>query len=177
MRDCVFSSFVLWFECALKRDVYPQAVGWDSRIKNDKKVKLRHRKKDLEYFRKFDSRERFIRKKMTIRMRFLRMRFFDVSKVKESTFFKSDLTDSPSDFWCASFGNYRFKPFQISFFSEFYIKIMFCVRWFYSLFERMILKRKTMFIYTNHPLIISFYIKNVPIICRITDESVLIRNF
>ena len=24
MRDCVFSSFVLWFECALKRDVYPK---------------------------------------------------------------------------------------------------------------------------------------------------------
>ena len=125
MRDCVFSSFVLWFECALKRDVYPQAVGWDSRIKNDKKVKLRHRKKDLEYFRKFDSRERFIRKKMTIRMRFLRMRFFDVSKVKESTFFKSDLTDSPSDFWCASFGNYRFKPFQISFSVSFILRSCF----------------------------------------------------
>ena len=27
-------------------------------------------------------------------------------------FFKSDLTDFPSDFWCASFGKYQFKPFQ-----------------------------------------------------------------
>ena len=57
--------------------------------------------------------------------------FFDVSKVKESSFLKSNLTyPLPSDFWCASFGNYRFKPFQISFFSGFYIKIIFWVRWF-----------------------------------------------
>ena len=59
----------------------------------------------------------------------LRMRwFFDVSKVKESSFLKSDITDPPSDFWCASFDKYRFKPFQISFFSGVYIKIMFWVR-------------------------------------------------
>ena len=64
-----------------------------------------------------------------------------------------------SDFWCASFGKYRFKPFQISFFTGFYIKIMFWVRWFYSLFERMRLKRKKMFIQTNQPLFTSFYIK------------------
>ena len=57
----------------------------------------------------------------------------------------------PSDFWCASFGKSRLKPFQISFFSGFYIKIMFWVRWFYSLFERMRLERKkTMFIHTHH---------------------------
>ena len=74
--------------------------------------------------------------------------FFDVSKVKESSFLKSDLTDPPSDFWCASFGKYRFKPFQISFFSGFYIKIMFWVRWFYSLFERMRLKRKKRCLFT-----------------------------
>ena len=55
---------------------------------------------------------------------------------------------------------YQFKPFQILFFSGFYIKIMFWVRWFYSLFERMRLKRKrTMFIHTNLPLISWFYIK------------------
>ena len=29
--------------------------------------------------------------------------FFDVSKVKKSSFFRSDLTDPPSDFCCASF--------------------------------------------------------------------------
>ena len=41
----------------------------------------------------------------------LRMRwFFDASEVKESIFFKSDLTDPPSDFWCASFGKYQFRP-------------------------------------------------------------------
>ena len=37
----------------------------------------------------------------------------------ESSFFKSDLTDPQSDFSCAFFGKYRFKPFQISFFSGF----------------------------------------------------------
>ena len=57
----------------------------------------------------------------------------------------------PSDFFCASFGKYRFKPFQISFFSGFYMKIMFWDRWFYSVFERMRLKRKKrcLFILTN----------------------------
>ena len=87
----------------------------------------------------------------------------EISKVKEFSFLKSDLTDPPSDFWCASFGKYRFKAFQISFFSDFYIKIMFWVRWFYSLFERMRLKRKKLFIHTNQPLITSFYIKKIPI--------------
>ena len=60
----------------------------------------------------------------------------------------------------AAFGKYRFKPFQNSFFKGFYIKIMFWVRWFYSLFDRLRLKRKkTMFIYTNQPSITSFHIK------------------
>ena len=37
-------------------------------------------------------------------------------------------------------------------------------------------KRKKMFIYTNQPLITSFYIKST-YFCRISDESALIRNF
>ena len=74
-------------------------------------------------------------------------------------FFKSDLTDPPSDFWCAFFGNYRFKPFQISFSNGFYIKIMFWVTWFYNLFERMRLKRKNDG-YSHRPLVTSFYIKS-----------------
>ena len=47
-------------------------------------------------------------------------------------FFKSDLTDPPSEFFCASFVKYRLKPFQISFLSGFYIKVMFWVRWFFA---------------------------------------------
>ena len=75
-------------------------------------------------------------------------------------FFKIGPHWPPSDFWCASFEKYQFKPFQISFFSDFHMKIMFWVRWFYSLFERMKLKRKkSMFMHTNWPLITSFYIK------------------
>ena len=55
----------------------------------------------------------------------LRMRWFlDVSKMKESSFFKSDLTDLPSDFWCASFGNLR--PSSFNFSVGFYIKIFSC---------------------------------------------------
>ena len=57
-------------------------------------------------------------------------------------FFLNRTSLTPSDFWCASFGKYRFKLFQISFFSGFYIKIMFWGRWFHSLSERMRLKRK-----------------------------------
>ena len=73
----------------------------------------------------------------------LRMRwFFDVSKVKEASFFKSDLTDPLSDFLCASFWKYQFKPFQLSFFSGFLYQDLFWVRWFYSLSERMRLNRK-----------------------------------
>ena len=34
-----------------------------------------------------------------------------------------------------------------------------------------------MFIHTNQPLITSFYFKKVPIFCRISDESAVIRNF
>ena len=55
----------------------------------------------------------------------LRMRwFFDMSKVKESSFFKSDLTD-PFRFLMRIFWKLPIKPFQISFFSGFYIKIIF----------------------------------------------------
>ena len=95
--------------------------------------------------------------------------FSTFQRWRSRVFFRSDLTDPQSDFWCASFGKYRFKPFQILFYSGFYIKIIFLVRWFYSLFEGMRSKRKrTMFIHTNQPLITSFYIKKVPIVRRVS---------
>ena len=34
-----------------------------------------------------------------------------------------------------------------------------------------------MLIHTNKPLITLFYTKKIPIFCRISDESALIRNF
>ena len=41
-------------------------------------------------------------------------------RLKESIFFnRTSLT--ASDFWCASFGKYRFKPFQLSYFFWFFI--------------------------------------------------------
>ena len=113
----------------------------------------------------------------------LRMRLFlDVSKVKESSFLKLDLTDPPLRFLMRIFWeipHYALIGYklQLSFFSGFYIKIMFRVRQFYSLFERMKLKRKrTMFIQTNQLLITSFYIKR-SLFCRISDQSALIRTF
>ena len=74
---------------------------------------------------------RSLRRKLWMR------RFFDV---KESIFFKigPHWPSPPSDFWYASFGKYRFTPFQISFFSR-----------FYSLFERMKRKKRYLFTRTN----------------------------
>ena len=98
----------------------------------------------------------------------LRMRwFFDVSKVKESSFFKSDLTDPSSDFWCASFGKNQFKPLQISFFSRFYIKIVFWVRWFKVYSHEWDWREKTVLSHTNQPLITSFYIQKLPIFAEL----------
>ena len=37
--------------------------------------------------------------------------------------------------------------------------------------------KRTMFIHTNQPSITSFYLRKIPIFCRISDESALIRNF
>ena len=78
----------------------------------------------------------------------LRMRwFFDVSKVKESSFFfKSDLTDPPQIFDAHLLEITNFSPsgpeFRLSFFSGFLYQNRFWVRWSYSFFERMRLKRK-----------------------------------
>ena len=57
---------------------------------------------------------------------------------------RTSLTPPSSDFCCASFGKYQFKPFQLSFFSGFLYQDLFWVSWFYSFFERMRLKRKKM---------------------------------
>ena len=44
------------------------------------------------------------------------------------------------------------------------------MRWFYSLFERMRLKGKTMFIHTNQSSTPSFYIKKSTYFCRMSDD-------
>ena len=59
---------------------------------------------------------------------------------------------------------------QLSLTSGFYIKICFESDSFIANLAILIYS-------TNQPLIKSFYIKNVPIFCWISDESVLIRNF
>ena len=50
---------------------------------------------------------------------------FDVSKVKESSFFKSDFTDSPQIFDAHLLENINNKPFKLSFFSGFFYQDLF----------------------------------------------------
>ena len=68
-------------------------------------------------------------KKLTLRRplcRKLQMRwFFDVSKVKESIFFKSDLTDPHQIFDAHLLENTDLSPSSFHFSLGFYIKIMF----------------------------------------------------
>ena len=68
---------------------------------------------------------------------------------------------TPLRFSMRIFWKFRFKPFQISFFSEFF-------------FQHHVLGQ--MFIQTNQFLITSFYIKRY-LFYLISDESALIRNF
>ena len=72
-------------------------------------------------------------------------------EVKEATFFKSDLTDPPQIFYAHLLENIDLSTSRSPFSVSFYIKIMFWVGGFYSLFERMRLKRKKrcLFILTN----------------------------
>ena len=65
------------------------------------------------------TRRQPLRKKLRMRL------FFDVSKVKESSFLIRPHCPPPLDYWCASFGKYQFYPFQLSFSVGFYNKICF----------------------------------------------------
>ena len=77
-----------------------------------------------------------LRKKLWMRW------FFDVSKMKESNFFKSDLSDPspPQIFDAHVLKNTNLSLFSLNFSVGFYIKNKFSK--FYSLFEQMRLKRK-----------------------------------
>ena len=94
----------------------------------------------------------------------LRMRwFFDVSKVKESSFFKSELTDPPQIFDVRRLENTNLSPSSIYFSVGFYIKIYFESDGFLAYPNEWEWREKTMFIHINQPLMTSFYIKNVPV--------------
>ena len=82
-----------------------------------------------------------------LRKKFRMRWFFDVTKVKESSFSKSDLTDPPQIFDAHLLVNTNLSPSSFNFSVGFYIMIMFWVRWFHTYFF------------------------------RITDESALIGNF
>ena len=151
MRDCVFSSFVLWFECALKRDVYPQAVGWDSRIKNDKKVKLRHRKKDLEYFRKFDSRERFIRKKWQLGWGFCGWGFSTFPRWRNRLFLNRTSLTPHQIFDAHLLETTDLSPSRFHFSVGFISRSCFESDGFIAYSNEWDWREKTMFIHTNQP--------------------------
>ena len=81
----------------------------------------------------------------------LRMRwFFDVSKVKESSFLKIGPHWPRQIFDAHLFKNTDLSHFRFHFPVSFYIKIMFWVRWLYSLFGRMRLKRRND-VYSHYP--------------------------
>ena len=104
--------------------------------------------------------------------------FFVVSKVKESSFLKSDLTDPPKIFDARLLENTNLNPSGFYFSVGFYIKICFESDGFIAYANEWDWReKKTIFIHTNQPLITSFYIKKIPIFCRISYESALIRNF
>ena len=66
----------------------------------------------------------------------LRMRwFFDVSMVKESSFFKSDLTDPPPQIFYAHLWKIQIEALPDFIFQWVLYQDHFGVRWFYSLFE------------------------------------------
>ena len=91
--------------------------------------------------------------------------FFDVSKVEESSFFKSDLTDPLRFFDAHLFENINQSPFSFHFSVVFILRSCLWVRWFYSLFERM--KRKKD-VYSHKPIFnYMIWYKKVPIFCRI----------
>ena len=103
--------------------------------------------------------------------------FFDVSKVKESSFSKSDLTDPPQIFDAHLLENTDLSPSRFHFSVGFISRSCFESDGFIAYSNEWDWREKTMFIHTNQPLITSFYIKKVPIFCRISDQSALIRTF
>ena len=103
--------------------------------------------------------------------------FFDVSKVKESSLFKSDLTDPPHIFDAHLLENANVSPSSFHFSVDFISRSCFESYGFTAYWNEWDWREKKMFVHTNKPLITSFYIKKVPIFCRINDESALIRNF
>ena len=93
-----------------------------------------------------------------------------------SSFFKSDLTDSP-----LRFSMRIFWKIPISALLDFFFQL---VLYQDHVLSQMVLKlirtndiekKIMMFIHTDQPLITSFYIKKITIFCRISDESALLR--
>ena len=108
----------------------------------------------------------------------LRMRwFFDVSKVKESIFFNRTSLTSSQIFEAHLLENTDLSPSRFHFSVVFISRSCFASDGFIAYSNEWDWREKTMSIHTNQPLITSFYIKKVPIFCRISDESALIRNF
>ena len=102
-------------------------------------------------------------KKLNLRRplhRKLRIRlFFDVFKVKESSFFKSDLTDPPLIFYAHLLENTNLSPSSFHFSAGFRSRSCFESDGFIAYSNEWDWREKTMLIHINQPLITSFYIK------------------
>ena len=90
----------------------------------------------------------------------LRMRwFFNISKMKESSFSKSDLTDPPQNFDAHLLENMDLSPSRFHFSVGFILRSCFESDGFIAYSNEWDWREKTMFIHTNQHLFTSFYIK------------------
>ena len=104
----------------------------------------------------------------------LRMRwFFDISKVKESRFFKSDLTGPNQIIDAHLLETTDLSPSSFHFSVGFISRSCFASDGFLAYSKEWDWREKTMFIQTNEPLITSFYVKKVPIFA----ESAMIQRW
>ena len=88
--------------------------------------------------------------------------FFNISKVKESSFFKLDL-------YAHLLENTNLGPTRFHFSVSFISRSSFESDGFIAYSNERDWREKTMFIHINQPLITSFYMKRVPIFWRISD--------
>ena len=144
-------------------------------VRQLKIVRIREIDLKVRYLTNFNPHS--VRLKRPLRRK-LRMRcFFDVPKVKESSFFNPTSLTPHQIFDAHLLETNDFSPFRFHFSVGFIPTSWFESDDFIAYSNEWDWREKTMFIHTNQPLITSFYIKKVPIFRRISDESALIRTF
>ena len=172
MRDCVFSSFVLWFECALKRDVYPKLSDETQESKMTKKSNYVIVKKTSNIFENSILENVLSEKKWQ-----LGWGFSTFPRWRNRLFLNRTSLTPHQIFDAHLLENTDLSPSRFHFSVSFILRSCFESDGFIAYSNEWDWREKTMFIHTNQPLITSFYIKKVPNFCRISDKPAVIRNF